>query len=540
MLPCIRHEDEHLLVVDKPSGWNTHTASKTGGEGIYDWLRDREPRWAHLALVHRLDKDTSGLLVFGKTREANRSLSSQFEGREVRKVYRFLTDRVVKFDRRTVAGAIVRVGDRYMARPMHAGATEAVTHFERLGPLGDWTEWEARPVTGLTHQVRVHAAAAGLPVVGDSLYGGAIQPVSRPFRLCLHAYRLRLRHPVFGRELTFESPPAFLQHGPWSLREALVDPELTDAYRLAHGAGDGVPGRILERWGEWLLWQSDIEDEGDAFCGSELEAVVQVAKRVGCRGVYGQRLHRRLQGKSAGELAPRLVWGEEAPASWFVHENGVRYEVRFGEGYSVGLFLDQRDNRRRVLVNHVARDFPVKEGGLGDAEILNLFAYTCGFSVSGALSGARTTNVDLSRRVLEWGKSNFRANRLAVDSHEFLAGDAFEWSRRLTRAGRRFDLVVLDPPTFSRTRKGRIFRIEQDLVALVQAAVPLVKSGGVLFVSTNAVGMRHEEFGAQIESTIGRLGRVVQQEHAVSQPPDFPSTREQPAHLKTVWMQLED
>jgi len=539
MLPCIRHEDEHLLVVNKPSGWNTHAASKTGGEGIYDWLRDREPRWTRLALVHRLDKDTSGLLILGKTREANRSLSRQFEAREVGKVYRLLTDREVRFDRRTITGTIVRVGDRYAARPAHPGATEAVTHFERLGPLGNWTEWEARPVTGLTHQVRVHAAAAGLPVLGDSLYGGTMHPVGGPGRLCLHAYRLRLRHPESDRELILESPPAFLEHGPWSLRGALVDPELTDAYRLVNGAGDGEPGRILERWGSWLLWQTDAQDGEAAVCAPELDVVVARAKRVGCRGIYSQRLHRRLQGKPAAELAPQWVWGEAAPASWRVQENGVRYEVRFGEGYSVGLFLDQRDNRRRILVNHIARGFPVKENGLADAEILNLFAYTCGFSVCAALGGARTTSVDLSRRLLEWGRSNFRANELAADRHEFLAGDALEWTRRLIRRGRRFDLVVVDPPTFSRTRKGRVFRIERDLGALVQAVVPLVKSGGVLFVSTNAAEIRHEEFREQLVSAIGSVGRDVTREHAVSQPPDFPSTRERPAHLKTVWLQLD-
>ena len=65
--PCILHEDEHLLVVSKPAGWNTHAPSPHAGEGIYDWLRDREPRWAALAIVHRLDKDTSGVLVFAKT-----------------------------------------------------------------------------------------------------------------------------------------------------------------------------------------------------------------------------------------------------------------------------------------------------------------------------------------------------------------------------------------------------------------------------------------------------------------------------------------
>jgi 23S rRNA (cytosine1962-C5)-methyltransferase len=146
--------------------------------------------------------------------------------------------------------------------------------------------------------------------------------------------------------------------------------------------------------------------------------------------------------------------------------------------------------------------------------------------------------VDLSRRVLDWGKSNFRANGLDVEKHEFLSGDAFEWTRRFARRGRRFDLVVVDPPTFSRTRRGRLFRIERDLEPLVGAAAPLVKPGGVLFVSTNAAGIGWSAFRGSVTRALERLRREVARECAVSQPPDFPVTRGQPAHLKTVWVRL--
>jgi 23S rRNA-/tRNA-specific pseudouridylate synthase len=93
--PCVVHEDDDLLVVNKPPGWNTHAPAPHAGEGIYDWLKHREPRWASLAILHRLDKDTSGLLVFGKTVEANRSLTGQFTAREVHKRYTLVTDRPV-------------------------------------------------------------------------------------------------------------------------------------------------------------------------------------------------------------------------------------------------------------------------------------------------------------------------------------------------------------------------------------------------------------------------------------------------------------
>lgn len=85
MIPCVLFEDEHLLVVNKPAGWNTHAPSPFAGEGLYDWLHHREPRWASLAIIHRLDKETSGVIVFGKTPTANRSLTKQFTAHTVRK-----------------------------------------------------------------------------------------------------------------------------------------------------------------------------------------------------------------------------------------------------------------------------------------------------------------------------------------------------------------------------------------------------------------------------------------------------------------------
>src|SRR5580698_6767272 len=96
MVPCVIFEDEHLLVVAKPAGWNTHAPSPHAGEGIYDWLKHREPRWSSLAILHRLDKETSGVLVFGKTTLANRSLTQQFTGRSIKKNYLLLTDRPVR------------------------------------------------------------------------------------------------------------------------------------------------------------------------------------------------------------------------------------------------------------------------------------------------------------------------------------------------------------------------------------------------------------------------------------------------------------
>src|SRR5688572_32472938 len=103
---------------------NTHAPSPFAGEGIHEWLKNREPRWASLAIIHRLDKETSGLLVFTKTPEANRSLSAQFETRSVSKTYVLLTDRPVPKADFITKSTLVRAGDKYVSRPQHAGGLE--------------------------------------------------------------------------------------------------------------------------------------------------------------------------------------------------------------------------------------------------------------------------------------------------------------------------------------------------------------------------------------------------------------------------------
>src|SRR5437016_4457552 len=246
-VPCVIFEDDHLLAVNKPAGLNTHAPAPHAGEGIYDWLRHREPRWARLAIIHRLDKETSGAIVFSRTELANRSLTGQFTQRTVRKRYLLLTDRAVRRKELTVRSALVRVGERYAARPVHAGTEAAETRFRVIRLDGARTLVEADPVTGQTHQIRVHAAANGFPILGDALYGGT--PAAR---VHLHAQQVTLRHPATGQETTFTAPVDFSADIGLALRSALVDVGETNAYRLVHGASDGWPGWYVDRLGDFL------------------------------------------------------------------------------------------------------------------------------------------------------------------------------------------------------------------------------------------------------------------------------------------------
>ena len=171
-------------------------------------------------------------------------------------------------------------------------------------------------------------------------------------------------------------------------------------------------------------------------------------------------------------------------------------------------------------------------------EVLNFFAYTCGFSVCAAKAGARTTSLDLSKKYLDWGRRNFTLNDLDPAAHDFVYGDAFDWLRRLAKKGRAFDAVVLDPPTFSQSKETGVFRAEKDYGKLVFAALPVVKQGGVLLASTNAAGWPPEAFLADVAAAVHAAKRKILKTHYFPQPPDFPISRAEPGYLKTVWLSL--
>ncbi len=568
-------EDDHLLVVNKPSGVNTHAPTPYGTEGLYDWLRNREPRWATLAIIHRLDKETSGVIVFSKTLLANRSLTEQFTKRAVRKKYLLLTDREAREKEFTSRSCLVRVGEKYVSRPVHVGGDVAETRFWVIGAdeniqhptsniqkrsniedptaapasenwrldlgafldVGCWmldvpassTAMIAEPLTGRTHQIRVHAAEKGLPILGDTLYGG-----TRAARVYLHAAELHFKHPATGQEMIFHAEVNFREDPGLLMRQMFIEPELTDAVRLIHGASDHWPGWYVERLGGFFISQSE-----QALSARQEAELVRLVKHFSGRGAYHKMLQRQVRRTKPTDVTPRLVFGEPAPERFVVLENGLQFELSLSEGYSVGLFLDQRDNRRRLLTGYIGRAFSAfLSPSVSFPEVLNTFAYTCAFSVCAAKAGARTTSLDLSKKYLDWGKCNFTLNQLDAGQHEFIYGDAFDWLRRLGKKGRQFDLILLDPPTFSQSKASGAFRVERDYSRLVAASLPLLKRGGVLFASTNAASWPAKEFLDCVETTIRAVPRRILQRHYAPQPPDFPACRAEPAYLKTVWLRI--
>jgi 23S rRNA (cytosine1962-C5)-methyltransferase len=384
--------------------------------------------------------------------------------------------------------------------------------------------WEAEPATGRTHQIRVQAAAAGFPILGDTLYGGT--PAARVF---LHSAQIRIKHPAPGREVFFQAPVEFSQDSRRQLRAAVIDPAATNAFRLLHGASDGWPGLYVDRLGEFMLAQSPL-----ALTPAQRGWVEEVYRRESMRGLYHKILQRSGPNRSGSEVAPQFLAGETAPAEILIRENGLQFALRLTDGYSTGLFLDQRENRRRMLTGYIAPDFAFDR----PCEVLNAFAYTCGFSVCAAAGGARVASLDLSKKYLEWGRRNFMLNGLDPAAHEFIFGDVFTWFRRLARQKRLFDVVILDPPTFSRSKEHGIFRAEKDFGLLVTAALPLLRRDGILLAATNAADFPPADFVEEVSQAVSRAGRQITRRHYAPQPPDFPSCRAEPLHLKTIWLRV--
>jgi 23S rRNA (cytosine1962-C5)-methyltransferase len=413
----------------------------------------------------------------------------------------------VKRDEWVSRSDIARVGDHY--ETCAVGGENAETYFRVARRTQTHTWVDAKPKTGRTHQIRVHMASEGLPILGDALYGGSTSP-----RVCLHAAEIKFIHPAADL-----------------LRAAIADPADTDCLRLRHGASDSTPDFYADRVGDWLLAQGkiDLTDRDDS-------ALLRNAARPhGLRGIYFKRL-KHISTGTTGELSPQHVTGEVAPEIILVRENGVTYELSFREGYSVGLFLDQRDNRRRLLTRHLAADFP--QLPTPNSQLLNCFAYTCAFSVCAALAGAHTTSLDLSKKYLEWGKRNFAHNGLDPAAHDFIFGDTFDWLHRFKKKGRAFDTILLDPPTFSRSKESGVWQAERDYGKLITAALPVLKPNGILLASTNAATLAPEKFLEMLTAAVRGAGRKILHQHYVPQPPDFPISRAEPAYLKTVWLRI--
>jgi tRNA pseudouridine32 synthase/23S rRNA pseudouridine746 synthase len=202
--------DDQILVIDKPAGLSV---LPDGWEPDAPYLvQQLEAEFSKLWVVHRLDKVTSGVMVFARTADVHRALNTQFERHETRKVYHSLCNGIPKWDEHTARHPLrINVGHSHRTMVDHSHGKPSVTHFKVLNRYGIAALLEAVPASGRTHQVRVHAYALGHPLLGDSLYSAP--PTDLIGRPALHALSLTLTHPTTGQHMTFKAsyPDDFMQ-----------------------------------------------------------------------------------------------------------------------------------------------------------------------------------------------------------------------------------------------------------------------------------------------------------------------------------------
>ena len=293
------------------------------------------------------------------------------------------------------------------------------------------------------------------------------------------------------------------------LRRAHADLGDTDAYRLANAEGDGLPGLTVDCYGDYLVVQ--------LYCAGwrpYLPTVTKVLQDLlRPAGIYEKsrpQKTRQLEAVSDTKKYGRLIAGTASPQPMQVRENGLNFLVNLEQGLNTGLFLDQRKNRRDLMTRVQGK------------RLLNLFAYTAAFSVAAVAGGAsQVTSVDASPTYTEWAKANFGANRLNPKRHEFIVGDCLSVLHELVRQGKSYDIIVMDPPSFSTTSSSR-FTTRGGTSDLVAAALPLLQPGGLLITSSNHQKVDVSDYLKELRRGALQAGAGLQVISLSGQPEDFP------------------
>lgn len=259
------------------------------------------------------------------------------------------------------------------------------------------------------------------------------------------------------------------------------------AHRWVNGPGDGAPAGVsVDRYGDAAVLnvRAEVAPTVRAAYADAVKAVLEPPTLV--EKVWAPR---------RADSSSRTLYGDAA-APVDVYEEDAIFRCLLDDGIQTGLFLDHRETRRRV------RAF------CGGAEVLNAFAYTCAFSVHAALAGAsRVTSVDASRRALARGRENMTLSGLSPDEHRWFDDDVLD---HLARGGPDYDVIVLDPPLYGRTKKKR-FALLRDLDRLAEGAMRRLRPGGRLVFSTHALELDGPRLRRAVERAgAGRRVRVLE------------------------------
>ena len=290
-----------------------------------------------------------------------------------------------------------------------------------------------------------------------------------------------------------------------SLRDALAIPERTNALRLICSEGDELPGLIVDRYGDYLVCQF-------LSCGPERWKEViagQLLKLTGVQGVY-ERSDIPVRKKEGLGLTQGLLLGEDPPALIAIEEDGIRFQVDIRKGHKTGFYLDQRDNRSLV------RSFS------SGSEVLNCFSYTGSFGLAALQGGAaQVTNIEDVAGLLDLAEQNRELNGFEQERCINLKADVFRLLRDYVEQGRRFDLIVLDPPKFAESQ-SQLPRASRGYKDINRLAFKLLRPGGLLFSFSCSGLMKMELFQKIIADAALDAGVDAQILQTLRQAPDHP------------------
>ncbi len=303
-------------------------------------------------------------------------------------------------------------------------------------------------------------------------------------------------------------------------RQGLEEADHTTAYRLVNAESDGLPGLVVDRYGDWLVPQfltlgMDIRKHELTSLLEELYPEVA--------GIY-ERSDVDVREKEGLQPAVGSLRGEKPPQELLVRENGLEFAVDLATGHKTGFYLDQRENRAAV------------EKLAAGTEILNCFAYTGAFAVYAARGGAgRIINVESSTDALRTAERNMVLNGYADHDCEYVEADVFKQLRRYRDAGQQFDLIILDPPKFAQSQRS-VKRAARGYKDINWLAMRLLRPGGRLFTFSCSGAISAELFQKILFGAAVDAGRDVQIVNSLAQGTDHPIllTFPESAYLKGV------
>ncbi|WP_310261410.1 class I SAM-dependent rRNA methyltransferase [Fictibacillus barbaricus] len=304
-------------------------------------------------------------------------------------------------------------------------------------------------------------------------------------------------------------------------RESFYNDYETTAFRIFNGEGDGIGGLTIDHYNGYyvITWYSE------GIYAFKDEIVTSLKQLVKVKGLYEKKRF-AVKGKYIEDND--FVEGEEAPSPLIVRENGIHFAVYLNDGAMVGVFLDQRDVRKTIRDQYAS-----------GKTVLNTFSYTGAFSVAAALGGAaKTTSVDLANRSRSKTQEQFSVNGLVYEDHDIIVEDVFNYFKYAVRKQLSFDLVILDPPSFARSKK-HTFSAGKDYPELLAQAIQITEDNGVIVASSNCstFGMRKfKEFINQAFEETGFNYKILEE---FKLPSDFKTHREfkEGNYLKVVFIQ---